>query len=381
MNKSRLRIIVGHGHSSIEVFHSLIPIILLAIEKKDIFDIRFIDYRFFSLNKFDGDLLIIVRKFKDNGFGDICPAKIIEEIESYRNRFSKIIYFEDSATLSSILFFLIPHVDSYWVRGILLDKSNYEKCFYGGRIFSEYYHDKYNIIDKKISKSTFSVDPFSNKIKIAWNIGIGCLPTNKYNFFNRNYRLIKRSSCILSSLELIYPLRLIIKKYQKLMLEELSTPIDEVNTIKKIGARFPFSHLSNSVGFQRKFILDKISNNKLFVTGQLSNWEYIKESSSFRGMLSPFGWGEICYRDFESALYRNVLIKPSMEHLLTWPNIYQPFTYFKLDWDFNNLDDLDEFISSNNQIIYYINNARKIYLDGLNQCTSRAYRMILDVIK
>ena len=98
-------------------------------------------------------------------------------------------------------------------------------------------------------------------------------------------------------------------------------------------------------------------------------------------MLSPFGWGEICYRDFESALYRNVLIKPSMEHLLTWPNIYQPFTYFKLDWDFNNLDDLDEFISSNNQIIYYINNARKIYLDGLNQCTSRAYRMILDVIK
>ena len=33
-------------------------------------------------------------------------------------------------------------------------------------------------------------------------------------------------------------------------------------------------------------------------------------------MLSPFGWGEICYRDFEAALNGMLLIKPDMNTLI-----------------------------------------------------------------
>ena len=54
-------------------------------------------------------------------------------------------------------------------------------------------------------------------------------------------------------------------------------------------------------------------------------------------VLSPFGWGEICTRDFEAFAYGATLIKPTMEHAITYPNWYIPNeTYLPLDWDFNN---------------------------------------------
>ena len=63
-------------------------------------------------------------------------------------------------------------------------------------------------------------------------------------------------------------------------------------------------------------------------------WNYIQECNHIYGMLSPFGWGEICYRDFEATLGGNLLLKPNMDHIKTWPNIYTEDSYFKLDWNY-----------------------------------------------
>ena len=51
--------------------------------------------------------------------------------------------------------------------------------------------------------------------------------------------------------------------------------------------------------------------------------------------LSPFGMGELCFRDFEIIQFGSVMIKPDMSRVLTKPNIYIPnVTYIpcKLDW-------------------------------------------------
>ena len=93
-------------------------------------------------------------------------------------------------------------------------------------------------------------------------------------------------------------------------------------------------------------------------------------------MLSPFGWGEICYRDFEASLGGNLLLKPSMDHIDTWPNIYREDCYLKLDWDFSNLDIINE-IFSNEKLIYdRIMKSRMIYLEAINNSEERLENML-----
>ena len=51
-------------------------------------------------------------------------------------------------------------------------------------------------------------------------------------------------------------------------------------------------------------------------------------------MLSPFGWGELCLRDYEAVLGGALLLKPDMSHLETWPDVFVPHdTYAPFDWD------------------------------------------------
>lgn len=66
--------------------------------------------------------------------------------------------------------------------------------------------------------------------------------------------------------------------------------------------------------------------------GTVSHSAYIKELSSSKICLSPFGWGEICYRDFESFQSRTLLFKPKMDHLDTFPDYYSSNAFIEYDW-------------------------------------------------
>jgi hypothetical protein len=55
---------------------------------------------------------------------------------------------------------------------------------------------------------------------------------------------------------------------------------------------------------------------------------------------SPFGYGEICWRDFEAIACGAVLVKPDMSHVRAQPDIYRPFeTYIPVRWDLADLND------------------------------------------
>lgn len=67
--------------------------------------------------------------------------------------------------------------------------------------------------------------------------------------------------------------------------------------------------------------------------------EYIGEIARSKLCFSPFGYGEVCWRDFEAILAGALLIKPSMSHIVTHPNIYVPYeTYVPVRWDFSDLE-------------------------------------------
>lgn len=65
---------------------------------------------------------------------------------------------------------------------------------------------------------------------------------------------------------------------------------------------------------------------------------YLKEMQASAVCLSPFGYGELCWRDIEAILTGAVLVKPDMSHLDTLPDLYAAGeTYLPVRWDFSDL--------------------------------------------
>ncbi|HTH27972.1 MAG TPA: hypothetical protein VL918_05845 [Sphingobium sp.] len=65
---------------------------------------------------------------------------------------------------------------------------------------------------------------------------------------------------------------------------------------------------------------------------------YMNELARSRLCFSPFGYGEICWRDYEAILSGAVLVKPDMSHIECAPDIYRANeTYVSVRWDMGDL--------------------------------------------
>lgn len=61
---------------------------------------------------------------------------------------------------------------------------------------------------------------------------------------------------------------------------------------------------------------------------------YLHELQASKICFSPFGYGEVCWRDFEAVANGAVLLKPDMGHIRTAPDIFVPHeTYMPVKWD------------------------------------------------
>ena len=101
----------------------------------------------------------------------------------------------------------------------------------------------------------------------------------------------------------------------------------------------------------RQEALDKVTDleNRLNVVcrGRVGRKEYFAELFNAKLCFSPFGYGEVCWRDFEAMFTGSLLLKPDMSHLDCYPEVFFPNeTYIPLAWD---LSDFDE------KVDYYLN--------------------------
>jgi hypothetical protein len=68
------------------------------------------------------------------------------------------------------------------------------------------------------------------------------------------------------------------------------------------------------------------------------NSRYMNELAQSRICFSPFGYGEVCWRDYEAVLCGALLVKPEMSHVQTDPDIFVPYeTYVPVAWDYSDL--------------------------------------------
>lgn len=81
--------------------------------------------------------------------------------------------------------------------------------------------------------------------------------------------------------------------------------------------------------------------------------------------ISPFGMGELCYRDLESIQHGCIIIKPDMSNVLTEPNLFiANETYIPCKHDYSDLSEIVMNILGNYKDYQYIaENARQRMID------------------
>lgn len=102
-------------------------------------------------------------------------------------------------------------------------------------------------------------------------------------------------------------------------------------------------------------------------TQHVNQAEYYREMLRSRMCVCPFGYGELCWRDFEAAMCGSLVLKPRMDHVETAPNIFVANeTYVPLAWDYSDLRE---------KVAYYL--AHPDELERIAKAGQRALRQAL----
>ena len=107
-------------------------------------------------------------------------------------------------------------------------------------------------------------------------------------------------------------------------------------------------------------ILDNLNDKYNVVKGQSTPQQFVEVMKRSRVGLSPFGMGELCYRDLELIQWGCLLVKPDMSKVLTEPDFFKPMeTYVPVKTDWSDLNETIEKVLANfKDYQYIIDNAR-----------------------
>ncbi|AEJ19611.1 glycosyltransferase family protein [Gracilinema caldarium] len=341
----------------IATFYSLKPFIFFGGSKR----FTFTSDPVFCLKKDKNNILIMVRQFIKPDIVDL------ELMKNLRKKYEVIAFFHDDAGGGIPRLEVLPYVNLFYQKALFKDINLYKKRLYGKELYSDYYHTKYAVQDKEHKERAIVEDDAQlNKLRLSWNIGIGDYPREQ---FRQRFGTALAKVFGPSISKHIYSRKKI--NYN---------PVDYNKGIFQVHARLGLTGRP-SIAYQRYLILNKIKNDPRFLIGEVSQKQYNYETKHSKMILSPFGWGELCLRDFEAVRAGSVLLKPDMGHLLTWPDIFIPFeTYVPFSWDVDDLlDKVDAYLGNDQarkQIAY---NAWDVYRDQMNQLENRFESIIGEI--
>jgi len=274
---------------------------------------------------YDCDAILLDSKYFSKLWGKSdCVLSILQKI---KGKCTKVIWLDLTASTGSTHFQVMPYVTKYWKKQVLRDMSLYEREYYGARIYTDYYKNEFNLKDEKVQKVESLKKEHMGKLCVSWNIGLGPYSTS-----------VKISNIVRM---LPWSLKEKLKYTYKL---KIWPPSNDRKSMSFRGSS-KYSNIINA--FQRIKIIEMLKLRGI-ETRPIRHKEYLKELRNSKISVSPFGYGEICYRDFEIILAGALLFKPSMEHLKTYPDIYiKNKTYVPFEWDFKDFGEkIDDLIDS-----------------------------------
>ena len=249
--------------------------------------------------------------------------KIEERVDSLKKLPSagsrpRLVFLDTFAPSSSHLFGALEYLDGYVKSQVYRDMNDYSRPFKGGYIVADWVsrHLGADLQDWNFGSAIPAGS--ESKIRVGMNLGAS-------RFYSLLYWLSRFASTPWKNRSVFVNKRFL---------------IPEKGRVKK----WEWYH-----DYRRFCGLEAAKLTSSFAcTGHepLGRKKYIQELWNSKVAFSPFGWGEVCFRDFESVMCGAVLLKPDMSHLGTEPNIYESWvTYVPVDWDLGNLEERCQWIA------------------------------------
>lgn len=255
----------------------------------------------------------------------------IDFLKKVKNACKQLVWLDTADSTGNCKFEILPYVDKYLKKQFLKDKNIYTSEIWGGRYFCDYYHKKYSIDDDTISGDISCVldEKYMHKLGLSWNVGLGDFSAN-------------------GVIQYLFPFS---KKRKKFIPPDCKE--------RNYDVHFRGSSWSPVAGYQRKKCSELLSQREDLrypnPKKKVFKIKYNQEMMRSRSVLSPFGWGEICSRDFECFMKGAALIKPDMDYLDTFPNWYiKGETYISIDWDFCDFESIMNYIKYNKEEVLLI---------------------------
>jgi hypothetical protein len=303
-------------YERISLFHTMEPFFTKRFRR--LFRIaQSFDY---CLSRDKNKILFMERCFQHREPRDLSPDEI-NLMQKLRDKYKTIVFLCGQPEAGTNRLDLLPLVDRLFYKSVFAERENYRRDLYAKNLFADYYHTKYHVCDKGIEyRSTPALNGGNEKrIELSWNIGVGDYPRKHWP--QRLGTVLARAG---------FP-----GLGRRFKTGRTTAPPDFSAAARSIAVHARIDPVScESIAYQRRLFLERIAGNGLFVTGIVPQRRYYQELYDSKITLSPFGWGEVCFRDFEAVISGSLLLKPDMSHLKTWPDIYIPYeTYVPVNWD------------------------------------------------
>jgi hypothetical protein len=195
---------------------------------------------------------------------------------------------------------LAPHVKFYVKKQILSDFSQYNRPTLGDTNLSDYYSRKYKIND--VEKRFVIPDQFEKQLILSPNFDMSSQ-----------------------------------------VLELLKSPVHPGGRGIDIHARFTAKGTPWYSAMREEAVTAVTRLTCTYQTaraGFVSKKDFVAELRRSKICLSPFGYGEICWRDFEAMATGALLFKPDVSHIKLAAEYFIPYeTYIPLKWDLSDLSE------------------------------------------
>lgn len=257
------------------------------------------------------------------------PDDLLQKLKGYRKRVRALVWFDATAGTSALFAPAFEAVDVYAKKQLLRDRTLYKTPYYERGYHLHYYYENYGEQLAALGEKARIVNHRGlegweiDRFRLSWNLGLG-----DYNTLGGRGR----------SLRPYWPIARFARGGSA-----ASRPDRSMHVSCRVGTKYRFP----AVPFHRleirrllKELAQRRDDYTIHCEGRLPYRAYRKELEQACVAPSPFGLGEICWRDFEIFLSGALLLKPDLDHLETWPAYFEKdVTYVAHRWDFADLQE------------------------------------------
>jgi hypothetical protein len=335
--------------------------------------ITFTDDPEWCLRRDRNEYLIIVRRYLKP------PVTDLDEMVRLRARYRRIFFLNGNAGGGLHRPEVLPYVDRFYNKALFTDHALYQNELYGGELFTHRNQEEYGIQDQDpVIPGALTASDLT-KLHLHWNIGVGDFPRK---------RVLQRLGVALARAPGGGPSPARAVMHRREMLDPAPpAPVPAGSVRYDVNARLGTPGYP-TIAYHRKRlsgILDDASQRRGWTVARdrVSPRQYLVDMQRSRVTFSPFGWGEVCFRDFEAVRAGSLLVKPDMSHLRTWPDIFVPGeTYVPVRWDGSDLEEtISTYLENETTRNRIVAAAHQRFREQLQDVPRRAAELLAELVR